>query len=748
MKKAHAFRGARVILFITAVILLAASIFSIVVLEPSKGSLLAFDVSRVVLDQEEKILSAYLSSRDEWCIPVSLDKMGRWTAKIVVAVEDKRFYEHHGIDFLAIARALYDNARSRKVISGASTITAQVIRISNPRPRTIMVKAKEFWSAMRLESKISKNEILELYLNRAPFGGNIRGVEAASIAYFNKNASALSLAESALLVSLVKSPSRLRPDRYLDEALKARYKILAHLYDKKIISRENMQTATNEPVFSNRYSMPRNASMACAYAIANSANTYTIRSTINSKYQRLLLENLKSSLNGLNRAITSAGIIVNNTDGSILAYVGNARHGEPLPGAQVDCGNAPRSPGSTLKPFIYAKAIERGLLTPATLLADTPISFRGSAPRNFDNTHRGPVTARSALALSLNTPAVRVLRMLGYPATRSLFNELGFSHINKNSSYYADSLVLGGCEVTLLELAAAFKTLANEGNYTPLKWTKGDDPAGKRIYTPEAAWITANILQDERRLIPLYQETHKDNNQLVSFKTGTSHGLRDGWSAGFSKRFTIIVWFGIPDGRPSDALVGLDIAAPAMLKIFKGVWTNDDATEALRPSGLYTRHVCALSGLPPGRYCLQTVKDFAIKDISPTILCELHKNVDGRLVTQFPKELDNWFQYKGRSEIPTTGIKITRPFDGRTIAKESPASMIRIFFSAEGPTPHYWYIDGRFQNIDTIGNGLFFDIPIGHHRAAVLSGQDSDSINFDVSDTGWTNRDTQLNIIN
>jgi penicillin-binding protein 1C len=748
MSVKFSFTGAkRVLLFICTVIAVL-SLLSIFYLEREYGGLGVIDVSRVILDSDGKILSAYLSPRDEWCIPVSLDKMGRWTPKIAVEIEDKRFYRHGGVDFIALGRAAFDNLRSGRVVSGASTITAQLIRISDANPRTFRTKLIEFWGAMRVESEMSKDEILELYLNLAPFGGNIRGIEAASRAYFNKSASELSLGESTLLISLVRAPSRLRPDRYPERARSARDYRLKYLFDRMIISRENMESSEKEAVRGGRFNFPRNASMAAMHILKNSGEERLIISSINSRSQFLLEQTFKSALAGLPTAITVSGVIVDNETASVLAYVGNARHGESHPGSQVDCGASPRSPGSTLKPFVYTRAFERGLLTPGSLLADTPLSFRGTAPRNYDQLYRGPVNARGALSLSLNTPAVRVLRMIGYPDALNTYARLGFTHIDNSSTHYADSLVLGGCEVTLLELAAAYSALARGGIYKALNWTNDDKSGTKKIFSTEASWITTNILQDERRLIPLYQQLFKDNNQTIAFKTGTSHGLRDAWCAGYSRRLTIILWFGIPDGSPSDHLVGLNIAAPTMLRIFRDLWNSEENIKATIPQGVFIRKVCALSGAPPGRYCRSVVNDYAIRDISSLKICEIHKIKDGAVVVEMPEELSRWAQLRGRVEEQNIGVKIIRPVRGGRFVAHAKSNEARLFFSAEGASPFYWYIDGKFAGVDSSGDGIFFNILKGPHRASVLSATQSDSVNFDVITSLREESESGVNILN
>ncbi|MDR1019783.1 MAG: penicillin-binding protein 1C [Synergistaceae bacterium] len=736
MEKTKSFRAIRFTALAASAIILALALFCLAYLEPNgiyQNNIENFAISTSVLDRDGRILSVYLSDNDEWCLPISLDKMGRWIAKAAVAVEDKRFYDHKGIDFLAIMRASYDNLRTGKIVSGASTITTQLIRISHPRPRTFMTKLIEFWTAIRIESRLNKGEILEMYLNRAPFGGNIRGVEAASMAYFNKNANALSLAESSLLISLVKSPSARRPDRYPEKARSVRDGVLKYLFTKNYISEENLKFALTEPVAAFRYPMPRKSAMASKHVLRNSNGIGVIKSTISSRYQQALENNLERAIFNLRTGITAAGVIVHNESGEILAYVGNARHGLSLPAAQVDCGDAPRSPGSALKPFVYARAFERGIITPASLLADTPISFSGNAPRNFDMTHRGAVSARTALAQSLNTPAVRVLRKLGYSDVRSLFGELGFSHVDKESGYYTDSLVLGGCEVSVLQLAAAYRGLAEGGIISNLKWTKEEGETRRKIFSSEASWLTGDILQDTRRLMPLYQQIVRDSNQKIAFKTGTSHGFRDAWVAGFSNAHTAVIWIGAPDGTPDARLVGLDLAAPIMLSVFNDIRDAGDGRIKVPPSAIFRRKVCALSGSPAGKYCPSIIYDYAIKDVSDVSLCDIHKAVDGHLITVLPKELDVWFQGRGRSDVPSSGVKITRPFKDRKILMQDTSEVsARVFLSAEGPLPHYWYLDGKFIASDTTGKGLFFEVLPGQHTIAVLSATENDAMEFEV----------------
>jgi penicillin-binding protein 1C len=694
-----------------------------------------YESSSVVLDRGGDVLNARLSGDDEWCIPVSLDKMGTWTGIVAVQLEDKRFYRHSGVDFIAICRSLFYNVRARRVVTGASTITTQLIRIADPRPRTYSVKFSEFWRAARLEAKLSKSEILELYLNRAPFGGNVRGIEAASRAYFNKSAQYLSLSESALLISILRAPSRFRPDRHPENAAMLRDRSLALLRERGAISVEALETAMRETLPGRKYAFPRRAEMASAHMARRGEGAF-VRSAIDGPLQLVLEKNIENALGSYPPQITAAAIVVDNGTGEVLAYIGNGRFGSGLPGSEVDCGNAPRSPGSALKPFIYAAAFEKGILTPASLLADTPIAFHGSAPRNFDLSYRGPVSARIGLASSLNAPAVRVLRRLGYANAIDVLRRFGFAHIERDAAHYADALVLGGCEVTLLELASAYRTLARMGIYEPLKWTFGASSSGRSSVSSGACYMTLDILKDTGRLLPLYRDIFAEEKRVIAFKTGTSHGLRDAWCIGVSKGYTVGVWLGTPEGRSAEQLIGLEAAAPIVMQIFRELPDKGDASFPM-PESIYERSVCALSGMLPTENCANRTRDMAIRGVSPVGLCELHRNADGRIRVVWPPELSNWFDSTDENLIPLQSIRITKPLSRARYRLGKEDQKMSLLLSAEGPLPHYWFLDGEFLGEDRAGDGIFADVQRGSHTVSVLSRGQTDRLTFDVLDSSY-----------
>ncbi len=430
---------------------------------------LFWPVSPVLLDKNGDMINARLSADGEWCLPVPLEDMGRWLPQVLVAVEDKRFYGHSGVDCLALARAVVQNAAARRVVSGASTITSQLVRLSTPRERTFGAKILEFVGALKLERSLGKDEILEYYLNRAPFGGPIRGAEAAARLYFGKRARELSLGEAALLVGLLKGPTAYRPDKNPKAALARRQQIIARVAERTGFARDLTALALQEPLPAFRPVMPGRARHFADLAFKTlPPEGGVVRSSLDPRLQSLLERVLDDRLRDAPADVTAAGIVVDNRTASIAAYVGNARF-DPLEGREwVDCALAARSPGSTLKPFVYLAAMEQGQIIPATLLADTPLNLGGQAPRNFDRRYRGPVPAATALADSLNAPAVRVQRMIGVRSSLARLRAAGFSHLDRDDAEYGDSLVLGAGEVTLLELARAYTALASLGLDRPL----------------------------------------------------------------------------------------------------------------------------------------------------------------------------------------------------------------------------------------------------------------------------------------
>lgn len=721
-------------LVVCAVILFTAGLLIRVCSRP-EAVVVNYPVSGACYDAKGELMYATLSRSDEWCLPVRLELMGSWLPAVAVNIEDRRFYTHHGVDILAVARAAWLNMRAGRVRSGASTITAQVVRIATPRPRTPRSKAIEFLGAWMLESSLPKRDILELYLNRAPFGGNLRGVEAASRAYFGKAAELTTLGESALLIGLLRAPSSLRPDRYPGRARKARDGVLRLLVQRGAITKGEYLSALREPVVARREAMPRKALLASRAALRESPFS-RVDSTIDPNLQGALENTLEEAVSRLPDEITASAVVIDNTTREVKAYVGNARYGRQVPASFVDCAAAPRSPGSTLKPFLYALAFADGTLTPASLLADTPIAFQGAAPRNYDLTNRGPVSARTALALSLNAPAVRVLRRIGYGRAIDLFRRLGFSYMTKEAPHYADSLVLGGCEVSVLQLAAAYAALAGGGEYARPRMTRQTTPSALpgdrvRVYSQEAAYLAIDVLRDERRRLPLYSH-FAGEGPAIAFKTGTSHGMRDAWTAACTKTLTVAVWFGDPSGRSHAQLVGLDLASPAALKYLAAVRGRRDEA-VVPPQGVYKREVCSLSGALPRDVCPHIVQDYAIRDVSSQSLCDIHVRGEGGVTLNFPDELRGWMQMRTVGSVTDGGdVRITRPPRAAIYDLMPGKRSTRVYVFSEGVGEGNWYLNGRHILRTNDGEGGFIEAAEGQHKLSVLIGERTDTVFFEV----------------
>lgn len=577
------------------------SIWGFIYLLPAQRPVVEnFDISPTFYDRNGTLFHARLSSSEEWLLPIPLEEAGKWLPLVAVAVEDSRFYTHAGVDPLALLRACWQNIKSRRVVSGASTITSQVIRLSVPRERSLYTKFIEFFQAFRLERELDKRAILELYLNRSPFGGPLRGVEAASRQYFGKSASELSLSEAATLISLLRGPTYYRPDRNPELLRERRDQILDLLRDKGVVGAKDLELAKAEQIPSSRRSMPSEARHYAdlvlgtlpkdAFKWHNNKKHSGLVCSLDMPRQQLLEATLRLNLMNFSPAVTAASAVMDNQSGEVLAYVGNARYVHGKNKSWVDCALAPRSPGSVLKPFIYLAAFENGIFTPASLVADSPLALSGRAPRNFDEKYRGPVSIHFALAESLNAPAVRVLRKVGYQESLITLRRVGFDLLKRDSDYYGDSLSIGGCEVTLYQVLKAYSTLARlglEAKPRLLRSESVESGVGTQIFSESASWLIAESLRDTSRLSPVVRLLNQEDPRPIAFKTGTSFGLRDAWVAAYNPKYTMVVWFGDQTGRPDPKLVGLQAAAPVALSFLRDLSAAyESSAESTRVNGV------------------------------------------------------------------------------------------------------------------------------------------------------------------
>jgi penicillin-binding protein 1C len=521
--------------------------------------------STMVVDRDGRLLRAFATGDGRWRLPVRVDQVDPRYIQALLGYEDNRFYAHRGVDPLAMLRALGQVVGNGHIVSGGSTITMQVARLLEPRDqRTLGAKLRQAVRAVEIERKLTKPEVLALYVNLAPFGGNLEGVRAASLAYFGHEPRRLTLGEAALLVALPQSPEARRPDRAHAAAKAARDRVLDRLEREGIVSAADAARAKAEPVPSARRPMPMLAPQAAEAAVAATPDAKLIRLTIDASWQKSLEELVRDRARALGPDISIAVLVADNVSGEVLARVGSVDYFDQKRAGAVDMTRALRSPGSTLKPFIYGLGFEDGFIHPETLIDDRPARYGSYAPTNFDLTFQGTVSVRRALQLSLNVPAVAVLDRVGPSRFAARVAQAGSTLVLPKGETPGLAMALGGLGITLDDLVKLYVGLARGG--TTIAFTERRDatapaPQPRRLMEPIAAWYVGNVLLG----------TPPPENAIggrIAFKTGTSYGYRDAWAVGFDGRYTIGVWIGRPDGAPMPGMIGHTAAAPVLFDAF------------------------------------------------------------------------------------------------------------------------------------------------------------------------------------
>ncbi|MGV7216053.1 penicillin-binding protein 1C [Bradyrhizobium sp. UFLA05-112] len=522
-------------------------------------------VSTTIVDRNGKLLRAYAMADGRWRLPAETKaNVDPTYVKLLLAYEDQRFYAHDGVDPLALGRAAIQLATRGHIVSGGSTITMQLARLMEPRrQRSLHAKLRQIVRAIELERSLSKDQILDLYLTLAPYGGNLEGIRAASIAYLGKEPKRLSLAEAALLVALPQSPETRRLDRYPEAARKARDRVLDRMVEEHQISADDAKQAKAVPVPKLRKPMPILAPHASDTALSTVKDAPVIKLTLDANLQKVLEPLARDRAIALGPNISVGIIVVDNESGDVLARVGSADYFDESRAGQVDMTRALRSPGSTLKPFIYGLAFEDGFVHPDSLIDDRPVRFGSYAPENFDMTFQGTVPVKKALQMSLNVPAIVLLDRVGSSRMASRLRQAGGNLVLPKDEAPGLAMGLGGVGVTLQDLAQLYAGLARLGTTRPLReiMTDRDVREPLRLLDQVAAWQVGNVLLGTP---PPENAAHN----RIAFKTGTSYGYRDAWSVGFDGRMTIAVWVGRPDGAPVPGLIGRAAAAPILFDAF------------------------------------------------------------------------------------------------------------------------------------------------------------------------------------
>lgn len=541
------------------------------------------DTSAVVVARDGTPLRAFADADGVWRHPATPDSVSPLYLQALLGYEDRWFRSHPGINPPAMGRAAWQWLRGGRIVSGGSTLTMQVARILDPQPRGRSLRGKvlQMLRAVQLEVHLSKDEILALYLGRAPFGGTIEGVEAASWAYLGKPASQLSHAEAALLAVLPQAPSRLRPDREPEAARAARDKVLERMATLGVWSRADVDDAKVEAVVARSLRAPMHAALLAQRLREATPRAARIETTIDIDLQRMLEQRVASYFSQLPERTSAALLVIDNDTLEARAYVGSVAFGDRARLGHVDMVRAWRSPGSTLKPFLYGMALDDGLIHSGSLLVDAPQSFDGYRPGNFDAAFNGPVAADDALRLSLNVPAVDLLGRVGAARFAARLDNAGVSLRFPRGATPNLSLILGGTGATLEQLVGAHAALHREGIAGRVRLTPDAPVVERRLMSAGAAWIVREILASNPRPGERFDTFDTGGRPRVAWKTGTSYGYRDAWAIGGTRRHTVGVWVGRPDGTPLPGQYGAVTALPLLFEIVDSL--PRDRSDAVRP---------------------------------------------------------------------------------------------------------------------------------------------------------------------
>ena len=629
---------------------------------------------RIVVDSAGEVLRVSLGRGDADCRPYYEASPGDWIAKALVASEDSTFWTHCGVRPASILRAAWQNVTSRRRISGASTITMQAVRLIRPHPKTLLWKWREAVMALKMERAKSKTWILSQYLNRAPYGSNFIGIEAAAQGWFGKSAKELGLGEAALLAGIVQAPSRFRPDRAMDRALKRRDYVLGRMLELGMIDAAQLEAAKSVVPQVRRAPRPFRAPHFCDWALKRAdaegsarAPGGIVRTALDADIQATCEAAVRSAAERGGWSVAAVVLRASDAEPVAMAVSGDYFSKD---GGQVNTALAARPAGSTLKPLLVALAMDLGLVTPEERLDDAPKAYKGYRPANFDAKFRGPVTAGDALVLSLNLPFVQLLERVGVERFGSLLRSLGFSHMGRADASFGLGMAIGNVEVSLLELAGAYAAVP--------RGASGADAA----LSPGACYLVSDILSGGERSGAALGHVADVAAPRFAWKTGTSAAYRDAWTVAWNPEYVVGVWCGHMSGGFGDrTLVGAKAAAPVCWTIARSLYPQNDGPWFAEPPDVIRREVCALTGLPANPDCPSRETGRALAGRSSAALCGVHRRgPDGAVV-----------------EISGARLEITRPEDGARFALVEGMPQQRIACQTAGnPATRrlWWFLDG------------------------------------------------------
>ncbi len=705
----------------------------------------SIEYSTTISDVQGQVINAYLTPDEKWRMKTELHEISPLLRKTIIAKEDRYFYDHPGVNPLAMARAAFMNTIRMKRTSGASTITMQVARALEPRKRNLLSKSIEMFRALQLEWKYDKDEILQLYLNLVPYGGNIEGVKSASWLYFKKNPDHLSLAEITALSIIPNRPSTLVIGKRSDLVLQERNRWLKKFADDGVFTGKEIEDALSEPLDAKRTEVPHYIPHL-GYKLKTGSSSVNIKTHIDLNNQLKIEKLVSDYVRGLRlKQIRNAAVVVmDNKTGRIISYTGSSDFRDTTDGGQVNGAAAVRQPGSTLKPFLYGLAIDEGLLTPKKIINDVPVNYAGYAPENYDRQFNGYVTMEYALEHSLNIPSVRSLQQLGKDVLINGLAEAGFRQVEKDRDKLGLSMVLGGCGATLEELTALFAAFANEGVYRQPSFSSADtNGKKKRILSAAASYMITEILSKVNRPDFPLNWTATERMPKIAWKTGTSYGRRDAWSIGYNKNFTVGVWVGNFSGQGVPELSGANTATPLLFRIFNTLDYDSNSSWYDMPAECQWRQVCSASGQLPGNWCTNLITDYFIPlassmtpckhieevKVAPDMAwsyCESCTPAEGFIKKPYritDMEMQAWFSGNGMAyeKIPPhyhdcekifkgNGPQITFPLNGHEylLSSRDPEPLQLSARTGSDVMKIYWYINDEFYKASPAGEKQMF----------------------------------------
>ena len=707
--------------------------------------------SQIVLAKDSTILHAYLSSDQKWRIKTELHEISPMLRKVLIYKEDKYFYYHFGFNPFALLRASLANVWHWRKTSGASTITMQVVRMLEPKQRTYKAKIWELFRTLQLEWHCSKEEILQLYLNLVPYSGNIEGVKSAGLLFFSKKPNELSLAEVLTLAIIPNRPSSLVLGKNNTEIIKQRNKWLKIFQKRRVFEETKLKNALSEPLHAVRKGVPNSAPQFCRRVRQLYPQQTNIYTTLNpEKQEKISLITLDYAKKLKQYNISNASVLViNNQTHEVESYVASVDFEDKFNNGEVDGICGVRSPGSTLKPFLYAMAIDAGIISPKTILADVPSSFSGFEPENFYKQFAGNITAEKALIQSLNIPAVYLLEKIGASSFIGKLKQAGFLQIAKDDKKLGLSMILGGCGATLEELTSLFSIFANEGKYSPAKLVRGEKASSTPLISPEASYLLGEILSQTIRPDLPNKSENALRLQKIAWKTGTSHGRHDAWSIGYNAQYTVGIWIGNFSGEAVNQLVGAEKATPLLFQIFNAINYEGDNTWFAAPQNLKARYVCQETGLPPAPYCQKQILDYYIPLISPKNTCQhlsevwvsedekqsyclsclppryykqkMYANISPEIQAFYEARELNFHKIPAHNpqctRLATTGAPtIISPVEAREylIDRNNPPELLLACKVQHDVRKVYWYLNGQFYKAVAPSERVFFVAEIGN----------------------------------